>query len=266
MDAAGGGCPRGDVRCGVSLRSVCLDDLTIEDEASFAHVATYARLKRALQRSGHQFHIPAAGSELSWDRALFLNLTYWDGADVLCDDRIPADVVAHVAWHHLASAQLEGPACGPALLFGESIASAFDLYLVGRLLHNAPDSDFISTQVSIMAEAAEQAGFSADAFEALLKTVAQDPERAFEDLRVMLFDVGRALLACRDAREAQQVLLEHSEHRFGSLLHHYQLSNWVLYARAYAAPAPAQERLVLELDAALRAAPVSLDWLTEHWL
>jgi hypothetical protein len=74
------------------------------------------------------------------------------------------------------------------------------------------------------------------------------------------------LLACRGAREAQQVLRQYSEHRFGSLLHHYQLSNWVLYARAYAAPAPAQERRVRELDAALRAAPVSLDWLTEHWL
>jgi hypothetical protein len=254
----------------VPLRSVSLNDLTIEDEASFAHVAAYARLKRVLQRSGHQFHIPAAGSQLSWDRALFLNLTYWggdDGADVLCDERIAADVVAHVAWHHLATTQLApGPVCGQALLFTESIASAFDLYLVGRLLHNVPDSDFISTQVSIMGEAAEQAGLAALDFQVLLETVAQDPERAFEDLRCVLFDVGRALLDCGGAREAQQVLHRFSDHRFGSLLHHYQLSNWVLYARAYAAPAPDQERLVRELDATLRAAPVSLDWLMEHWL
>lgn len=252
------------------LRSVSLDDLTIEDEASFAHVAAYAQLKRVLQRSGHQFQIPAAGSQLSWDRALFLNLTYWSGdesADVLCEDRIAADVVAHVAWHHLATTQLApGPACARALLFGESIASAFDLYLVGRLFHNVPDSDFITSQVSIMAEAAEQAGLSEAGFQALLETVAADPERAFEDLRVLLFDVSRALLGCSGALQAQETLRRFGDHRFGSLLHHYQLSNWVLYARAYAAPAPDQERLVQEIDAALRTAPVSLDWLIERWL
>jgi hypothetical protein len=254
--------------CSVSLRSVSLDDLTIEDEASFAHVAAYAWLKRVLRRSGHQFQIPAAGEQLSWDRAVFLNLTYWngDGADVLCDDRIAADVVAHVAWHHLASAHLApGPDCARALLFGESIASAFDLYLVGRLLHHVPDSDFITTQVSIMGEAAEQAGLSESDFQALLETVADEPERAFEDLRVLLFDVSGALLGCSGAREAQETLRSFADHRFGSLLHHYQLSNWVLYARAYAAPAPDQERLVHELDAALRTAPVSLEWLIERW-
>jgi hypothetical protein len=258
----------------VPLRSVTLDELTIEDEASFAHVAVYERLKRVVQRSGHQFRIPAAGSHLSWDRAVFLNLTYWsgqEGADVLCEDRIAADVVAHVAWHQLVARQLArdvvpGPACAQALLFAESIASAFDLYLVGRLVRNVPDSDFITTQVSIMGEAAEEAGLSEVAFAALLDTVAENPERAFEDLRALLFDVSCALLGCRDAPQAQRTLERFAGHRFESLLHHYQLSIWVLYARAYAAPAPDQEQLVCALDMALRQAPVSLDWLLEHWM
>jgi hypothetical protein len=254
----------------VPLRSVSLDELTIEDEASFAHVAIYERLKRALQRSGHQFHVPAEGLQLSWDRALFLNLTYWSGeqgTDVLCEDRIAADVVAHVAWHHLVARQLgPGAGCAQALLFAESIASAFDLYLVGRLIRNVPDSDFISTQVSIMGEAAEQAGLSEVGFAELLGSVAEDPERAFEDLRALLFDVSRALLACRDALQAQRALEGFAGHRFESLLHHYQLSTWLLYARAYTAPAPDQEQLVRELDLALRKAPVSLDWLTQRFI
>ena len=55
-------------------------------------------------------------------------------------------------------------------------------------------------------------------------------------------------------------------HRFDSLLHHYQLSNWVLYARAYgAARTPLSERQVHEIDQTLRPAPVSLDWLMERW-
>lgn len=257
------------------LQRVLFDDLTITDEASFAHVAIYARLKRVLREAKYPFHIAAQGTQLSWDRATFLNLTFWsseEGADVLCEDSIPADVVAHVAWHHLATAQIARlapeatAASADALFFGEAIASAFDLYLVGRLLRNVPDSDFIATQVSIMGEAAEQAGLAQDELEALLEAVALDPERAFEDLRSLLFDVSRALLGCRNAPEAQRVLERFGEHRFASLLHHYQLSNWVLYARAYGAADATQERAVRELDQALRTAPVALDWLAEHWL
>jgi hypothetical protein len=258
------------------LLRVALDQLTITDEASFAHVAIYRRLKRVLQDAQYPFRVSEPGAALSWDRAVFLNLTFWsaeEGADVLCEHSIPADVVAHVAWHHLASAQLArfapeaGSApCADALLFGEAIASAFDLYLVGRLLHNVPDSDFIATQVSIMGDAAEQAGVSSAAFAALLEAVAADPERAFEDLRSLLFDVARALLGCRDASEAQRALEGFAAHRFESLLHHYELSNWILYARAFGASAPAQERAVHELDATLRSAPVALDWLAGNWM
>jgi hypothetical protein len=50
------------------------------------------------------------------------------------------------------------------------------------------------------------------------------------------------------------------------LLHHYQLSNWVLYARAYAAPDPAQSARVAELDQRLRGSADSVEWLAAHWL
>lgn len=264
-----------DVRCGVSLLRVLLDELIITDEASFAHVALYLRLKNALREAKYPFHVAAHGLPLSWDRVTFLNLTFWnaeEGADVLCENSIPADTVAHVAWHYLATTQLArlAPAatrapCADALFFGESIASAFDLYLVGRLLRNVPDSDFIASQVSIMGEAAEQAGLDSAQFEALLEAVVRDPERAFEDLRSLLFDVVRGLHGCRSAAQAQRVLESATSHRFTSLLHHYQLSNWVLYARAYGAADPIQERAVREIDATLRHAPVALDWLSDHW-
>ena len=35
-------------------------------------------------------------------------------------------------------------------LLGESIASAFDMYLVGRLLGHSPDASFLETQVPAM--------------------------------------------------------------------------------------------------------------------
>jgi hypothetical protein len=258
------------------FRLVTLDELTVDDRPSFAGVAVYGRLEGLLRRSGHRFRIPEGGRTASWDRALFLNLTYWnqeEGADVLCDDHIPADVVAHVGWHEAVArgvARRTGatpavPSAG-ALFLSESIASAFDLYLVGRLLTHAPDSDFITSQVPLMAECAGEAGLPEAAFSALLEEVAREPERAFEDLRGLLFDAASALAACPGAAEAQGVLESLSARRFAPLLHHYQLSNWILYARAYAARPLGPDAVVIEVDQALRAAPVSLDWLDREWI
>ena len=90
----------------MQFRPATLDELTIDDRAPAIGVAIYQRLETFLRSSGHRFLIPETGQQASWDRALFLNLTYWNveaGADVLCDDHIPADVVAHVAWHELAT-------------------------------------------------------------------------------------------------------------------------------------------------------------------
>lgn len=261
------------------VRRAILDDLTITDERSFRHVALYQDLKQVLRRSAYAFQVLPKGSlSARWDRAVFLNLTFWDPAeagDVLVDDSIPADVVAHVAWHHLARRALSGSssdaASSEALFLGESIASAFDLYLVGRLLGHAPGSEFLETQVPAMAEVAESAGLGEDAFEALLASIAEDPERAFEDLRQLLFDASNALVRCSSIAEAAAALERFDSHRFGALLHHYELSTWVLYAKAYAARPQGKERpsdaeAALAIDAALRSAPISLDWLAERWI
>jgi hypothetical protein len=256
------------------LRAVTLDELTIDDDAVVSGIGMYRRLKRHLKDARYTFQLADQGSELSWDRALFLNLTFWtphEGADVLCEDHLAADVLAHVALHHLTGFQLAAAAAGQppsaaALFFGESIASAFDLYLLGRLLDNAPESEFITSQLPIIADVAEQAGLTPGEFAALIDGVRRDPERAFEDLRSLLFDVSRALLGCDGTRSALDVLTRFSSQRFGALLHHFQLSNWILYARAYARPHPAQDVAVQALDQTLRAAPSSLAWIEAHWL
>jgi hypothetical protein len=259
------------------LLALAIDDLIIEDEPSFSSIELYPHLKAVLRRAGHRFYVPSDGEAASWDRTVFLNLTYWGGprsGDVLCDAHIPADVIAHTAWHHLAGDAIKGEGPGgedqvpsaQGLLFGESIASAFDLYLVGHLLARAPQSDFIVSQMPIMAEVAENAGLSAREFSALMETVSRDPDRAFEDLRALLLDVTSALLAAQDAPAAQQALERFEGHRFHALLHHYQLSNWILYARAYSRLSAGDDQRVAALDAALRSAPSSLAWLATNWL
>lgn len=253
------------------LRPVRLDDLAIEDEASFSHVGLYDELKRALRRDGFVFRVPEPGARFAtWDRVLFLNLTFWSAgepSDVLAERAIPADVVAHAAWHHLARLELAGTApSADALFFGESIASAFDLYLVGRLLGHAPESSFLETQVPAMSDVAAAAGVDEDGFEALLESVSSDPERAFEDLRQLLFDAGTSLAGAKSVDEAAELASRFDDHRFAPLLHHYELSNWILYARAYAGSALAPDERVRALDAELRRAPASVEWLADRWL
>jgi len=247
-----------------------IDELKIEDERSFKHVGLYGDLKEVLRRSGYTVRVLPPALAGRWDRALFLNLTFWGaeaGGDVLERDRTPADVVAHMAWHHLAAKAFRGVTpSADALFLGEAIASAFDVYLVGRLLGHAPESSFLETQVPAMAEAAQAAGMSDADFEKMLDGIAEDPERAFEDLRALLFDATRALLGCATAEDALAALAGFDGHRFAALLHRYEMSNWVLYAKVYAPGAAAGDARVREVDASLRGAKVALDWLDEKWV
>jgi hypothetical protein len=115
-----------------------------------------------------------------------------------------------------------------------------------------------------MAERAQEAGLSEAAFAALLEDVAAEPERAFEDMRALLLDTASALLVCRGLEEAEAALGSFDGHRFAPLLHHFELSNWILYARAYAPPPSRPDPVVQSLDALLRSAPVALDWLADN--
>lgn len=249
-----------------------LDELTIDDERSFRHVALYDELKKSLVDARYEFKVLTGPDAGRWDRALFLNLTFWANGegDVLVDDHIPADVVTHVAWHRLAAAAASrgtpGAPTVDALFFGESIASAFDLYLVGRLLGHSPNSSFLESQVPAIGDAASAAGMSDDDFDALLRGVADDPDRAFEDYRELLFDATSALVRADSIDDAQRVLRGFDSRRFAPLLHHSELSNWVLYARAYASDRMAPDAFIRGLDAALRESKDPLGWLEREWL
>ena len=248
-----------------------VDELTIDDERSFRHVALYGDLKEILSRAKYPFRVLDGALAGRADRALLLNLTFWGadaGGDVLDTSTLPADVVAHAAWHHLAIQALPAPSgqapSADSLFLGEAIASAFDVYLVGRLLGHAPSSSFLESQVPAMAETAEAAGLDEDGFEAMLQGIATDPERAFADLRELLFDATSALFVCRTVEDASLALATHDAHRFAPLLHRFELSNWVLYARAYGSPTP--DERTRAVDAKLRAETSPLEWLTREWV
>jgi hypothetical protein len=248
------------------LEERTLDDLSIVDERPFRQIAIYADLKEVLRRDKYVFRVLSKGLSPRWDRALFLNLTYWGGAggDVLEGSRVPADVVAHAAWHHLAALAVPGKS-PQALFLGESIASAFDIYLVGRLLGSVGRSSFLESQVPAMAQSAHAAGLGGRAFEALLKGIAADPEGSFAELRHLLYQATSALVACGGAGKAMRVLARFDGRRFAPLLHHYELSNWVLYARAYAkGTRGAAHARAIATSLGRRASPLA--WLTSQWV
>ena len=247
---------------------VGLGELRIDDERALRHVPLYAPLKQRLLDDGHRFRVARTSD---WNRALLLNLGFWsprDPADVLTGRRIPADVVAHVAWHHVAARALgEAASSADGLLFAESVASAFDLYLVGKLLDKAPRSTFLATQVPAMADVAESAGLGRRAFARLLGDIARDPDAAFAELRALLFHAGARLVRVKNTDAAARVLEGFAAHRFHALLHHYNLASWVLYCRAHASPiAPRVLPAIARVDRALGRAPIALEWLARQWL
>jgi hypothetical protein len=253
------------------LRRMTVDRLSIADERAFRHVALYADLKEILRRDRYLFRLLPKAS-VRWDRALLLNLTFWggDGGDVLDGGPVAADVVTHAAWHHLAARALASASgrrpSAESLFLGESIASAFDLYLLGRLLGTAPRSSFLATQVPAMAETASAAGASKAEFQSLLHAIAAAPEQSFAELQALLFDVSLDLAGCTDAEEGLEVLVRHEANRFSPLLHHYELSNWVLFARAQARSGRRRDARARGISLALRASPMPLAWLTERWV
>ncbi len=247
------------------FREAQISELEVGDETSFRHVGLYSDLKEVVRRLELRFLVPK--DPLSFDRALLLNLAFWDPgtSDVLVDDTIDADVVTHVAWHALADRHLASSAVAHVL--GEAIASAFDMYLVGRLLGHSPDSEFLAGQVPRMAEVAEAAGMTGEAFESLLEDVARAPEVAFEEVRQLLFDAGTALLNEHTPVGAARVLAGLDGRKFAPLLHHFELTTWVLRGRLDAAKdVEGSGQDARELDAKLRAAPDAIAFLEDSWV
>lgn len=253
------------------LCRVSLADLEIEDETSFRHVGLYPELKSVVHGLGPTFLAPAEGTTLTWDRALLLNLVYWEPgtSDVLTSRVIAADVVMHVAWHELANRFVSGDVEGH--LLGESIASAFDIYLVGRLLGHSPESEFLESQVARMSEAASEAGVDEDAFQSLLTSASTNPEGAFESLRQLLFDASCALSCADTAERGLHILASFDDHPYAGLLHHFELATWVLRSKLASRAAPsidlrAAERDARAVDQELRASGDSLAWLERAWV
>lgn len=248
----------------MSLLTVPFTALAIDDERSFSHVELYAELKALLVHDEASFFV----CDGSPGDAALLNLAFWDAtghAEVLSEPRLTADMVAHNAWHHAARRGLGAEATTiDGILFAEAVASAFDVYLVGRLLGHAPSSQFLDTQVVAMSEAADDAGLSEAGFEALLEGFSARPEASFESMRQVLFDTARELVDCTDLSGAAAVLARGGGHPLWPLFHHFELPGWVLFAKCHSTGRRCEA--VVALDRALREADDAVELLRTRWV
>jgi hypothetical protein len=216
---------------------VAIDALRVVDAADYrrARVDLVPALLDGLRRARVRFLVPCR--PMGWDRIAFLNLGFWTpgGGELLPSRVVAADELCHVAWHRLARRHL-GADAAEASLLGEAIASAFDVYLVGRLLaapHGGRTPALLATQVPRMAEHARDAGLSSRAFERLLERIGARPEWAWESLRALLYDAAKGLCSSRTIPDAARRLGRLSGRPLAPLLHHYELSTWLLHARVY---------------------------------
>ena len=152
----------------MALRTLSLDDLTIDDERSFAHVALQARLKQALRRSGHRFLVPAVAAPISWD------LGAVPEPDLLGRPgrrrRVVRGRTSRPTWWRTwpgttSSAARSRPhrRHGAPPHHRGAVLRRVDRERVRSLsgrpaATNAPESDFITTQVPLMSECAQEAG------------------------------------------------------------------------------------------------------------
>ena len=253
------------------LLRVRLSDLIVPDEAAYEDFPLWAKLKaRLVEQEVEMYLADPASSNRHWADTALINHTVLlprGATEILHDRNVPADALMHTAWHH-AGVEAMGALSSSAegLLLGESVASAFDAFVVGTLLRTESEHpSALDTQVPAMAEAAAAGGGSPEDFEALLHRMAEDPEGSFEELRELLFDVSMGLLRADGVDAADEVLSNVHGHVFAPILHHYDLSIWVLYARAFGKDLKAHASL-RKIDVALREESHPLAWLESHWL
>lgn len=249
------------------LNRLPLSDVEIVDLDLYRHVAELEMLLAFAKN--HDLTFATVDEEgPAEDEARLLNLAFWHPggvAEILDEPYLTADQLAHNAWHAAAEVALgPGAKTTEGLLLAEAVASAFDVYLVGRLVGHHPDAPFLESQVPAMRDAALAAGRSEEEVEALITRFVDAPETSFGQLWALLFDVSRALAKAEDAEAAAAVLRARRDAPLAPLLHHYELPTWILFARAYAEGSTAAS--VVAAEKAIRDADDPVRWLCDNWL
>ena len=200
-----------------------------EDRFRRAGIELYDLAFGFLRRTGVQFRILPQGMGLS----RVVNHLIWQAdhhLEFLDGKIIHPDQVIHVATHCLLDRLW--PEAGPErLLLAETLASATDLYLLGKLMRAGEEATFLEDTLGSFDYYFELYGSTSPPLEELLQTIHDAPFRAMMDLSDYLF---RFCLPFLRGTIDEQTLTRSVEKNqpFYPLIHHYHVTNWILNLRA----------------------------------
>lgn len=163
--------------------------------------------------------------------ARIINLIQWEAAETteyFDGEGIYFDQALHAAIHHVMD--LQPNANNPfAMLAAECLASASDLFLLGTLSQAGQETDFlIDTMDSFYSYYELYCGEDQDPLKNLLNEVVENPLKTMSDVASYLYTFTSPLLY---NEPHIQDLLDLQENDFYPLIHHYNISNWVLNIR-----------------------------------
>lgn len=209
-----------------------LPELTILERDAFirAGIDLLILSEAVVEHDNLRFHcLPKRAGQ-----ARLVNLLAWqlgDGVEVLDGAAIHADQVVHIATHRVMNGQL-GHTDPFAMLAGEAVASASDIYLLGCLAAAGEETDFLADTLESFAMYCEL--YSPDgeqALERLLIDVRHQPFQTMAHLAQYLFASCTDLWCAHALENTIQAVSALADHPYYPLIHHYNATNWVLNTR-----------------------------------
>ncbi|MDJ0842186.1 MAG: hypothetical protein QNK37_37140 [Acidobacteriota bacterium] len=167
-------------------------------------------------------------------RARLANLLSWqvdECLEYLDGDDLTTDQVVHFGLHQFAHHRL-GSKHPHAVLFAETLASSADIYLLGKLAQAGMEPDFIHETLESFGFYYETYGDDAGHMEQLLSDLTTDPFGAMVTVGNYLFNFCTPLLYPASSDEPANILAVLQPHAYYPLVHHYNVTNWVLAIRA----------------------------------
>ena len=163
--------------------------------------------------------------------ARLINLVHWDvdaRREYVDGTGIHADQVIHLAVHHVLS-HLSGSDTPHAMLFAECLASATDLYLVGKLARVGHETDFVRDTLESFGMYYDMYAGDENAMETLITSLVDAPFQAMVRAADYLYRFGGRLL---NPTVEYVPLRDMESHYYYPLTHHYNMANWMLTIRA----------------------------------
>ena len=205
---------------------LALTDLTIYEAEPFRRAEIGLLDAALLVLKDHRFiHLPGKGLSKMVD---LLNWRAGARCEHIESRGIFADQAVHFAIHHVLEGVLGGRQPQTVLL-AECVASASDMYLLGKLSEAGEETGFLSETIESYCSYYEMYAAEAEQLEHLLSAFLDDPFKTMAETAIFLFSFGTALLGPNWNRA---VLTEMTANPYYPLVHHYNLTNWILSIRA----------------------------------